>query len=372
MISKNLLTILSCQPNIYCRENGFKKKFPKEYNEILKINFPKNFKFSQKLYHYIHNDYDLKLGICKHCHNNRCFFISLFQGYRCYCCNKCAQSSTEIKQKVKNTLKKNYGVEVPLHSKDIKQKSEQTCQERYGCKNVFQNKKIQQKQQNTCQKRYGCKNVFQSEEIKEKSRQTCIYRYNVDNYAKTQECHQKMENTCQERYGKKFISSTTEWKKKIAQLSFKKWGVKSFLQTNEFKIKAYQTKKKNNSFHTSKIEEELYIWFMENNINALRQYKSDLYPFACDFYLPDYDLYIEIQGTWTHGGHPFDENNTEDIKKLNLWKSKNSNYYNNAIKIWTKRDVIKRNIANKNNLKYLEIFSINLSEISNIIHKYLI
>ena len=57
------------------------------------------------------------------------------------------------------------------------------------------------------------------------------------------------------------------------------------------------------------------------------------------------DLYIEIQGSWTHGKHAFNENNQDDIDKLNLWKSKNTKFYDNAIYTWTELDVKKRNIA---------------------------
>lgn len=100
-----------------------------------------------------------------------------------------------------------------------------------------------------------------------------------------------------------------------------------------------------------------------NNIKFIRQYKSSQYPFACDFYLTDYDTYIEIQGLWTHGGHPFDKNNQNDIDKLNFWKSKKSEYYKDAIKTWTIRDVQKRNIAKNNNLNYYEFFSCRVCDI---------
>ena len=127
----------------------------------------------------------------------------------------------------------------------------------------------------------------------------------------------------------------------------------------------YETRKKNKSFNTSKIEKDIEIYLNNNNIKYIRQYKSDLYPFNCDFYLFDYDLYIEIQGTWTHGKHPFDQYNVDDLKTLNIWKekSKKSNYYKTAIKVWTQSDVDKREVARKNNLNYLEIYSINFNVI---------
>ena len=125
---------------------------------------------------------------------------------------------------------------------------------------------------------------------------------------------------------------------------------------NSIVEKRYQTKRRNNSFNTSKIEIQLKQYLTENNINYIYQYKSKLYPFNCDFYFPYKDLYIEIQGNWTHGPHPFTDSE-EDKLLLEKWKSKNTKYYNNAINTWTIRDVNKRETAKQNNLNYLEIFS---------------
>lgn len=130
----------------------------------------------------------------------------------------------------------------------------------------------------------------------------------------------------------------------------------------EVRQKSYDTKKKNNSFNTSKIEEQLKDYLISHNINFKTQYKSDLYPFMCDFYFPDKDLYVEIQGSWTHGGKPYDSEDEDCIRQLELWKSKNTKYYDKAIETWTVRDVNKRNIAKINNLNLIEIFSIDLDE----------
>ena len=96
----------------------------------------------------------------------------------------------------------------------------------------------------------------------------------------------------------------------------------------------------------------------------INKYKSKLYPYNCDFYIPSLDLYIECNYHWTHGGHPFNENNIEDITILNLWKNKNLSYYDNAIQTWTVRDVNKRNTAKKNKLNFIEIW--NIEELNNI------
>lgn len=118
--------------------------------------------------------------------------------------------------------------------------------------------------------------------------------------------------------------------------------------------KQYLTKKKNNSFNKSKPEEEFYTYLLKENTNKtiFRQYKDERYPFYCDFYIKEDDLFIECNFHWTHGGHPFDKNNPLDIAQLNEWKQKaeTSKFYQAAIETWTIRDVKKKEIAAKNKL----------------------
>ena len=91
-----------------------------------------------------------------------------------------------------------------------------------------------------------------------------------------------------------------------------------------------------------------------------------------DYYLSDYDLYIEIQGNWTHGKHPFNKNDKDDLNIVELWKSKKSNYYNKAINDWTQKDPLKRETAKNNNLNYLEIFSNDIEIVIKTFEEYLL
>ena len=136
--------------------------------------------------------------------------------------------------------------------------------------------------------------------------------------------------------------------------------------------KAYDTRKKNGTLNISTIEQNISQYLKDLNINYISQYKSEKYPFHCDFYFPDYDLYVEIQAHWTHGKHPFDSLNKNDIELLNKWKTKcgirnngQVNQYVNGVNVWTHRDPLKRETAKNNNLNYLEIFSINVDECLN-------
>lgn len=124
--------------------------------------------------------------------------------------------------------------------------------------------------------------------------------------------------------------------------------------------KEYLSKKKNNSFNTSKAEEELYESLLKqfNEKTILRRYKEERYPFYCDFYIVEDDLFIELNAHWTHGGKPFNPDDIQCQEKLKIWqeKAKQSKFYENAIKTWTERDVKKQKTAKENHLNYKVIY----------------
>lgn len=147
-----------------------------------------------------------------------------------------------------------------------------------------------------------------------------------------------------------------------AKISASKTGKKMKKDVLKMKLsKEYLTRKKNNSFNTSKPENDLYEQLLRENENKTiyRNYKdADRYPFYCDFYIVEDDLFIELNAHWTHGGKPFDASDPECLSKLSEWveKSKTSKFYENAIQTWTVRDVEKRKCAEKNKLNYKVVY----------------
>ena len=194
---------------------------------------------------------------------------------------------------------------------------------------------------------------------------------------------QLLRETNNVKYGSDWIVTSSEFKEKSKNTCIEKYGVDNYRKSNiniekshskEAINKCICTKRKNKSLNASKIENEIYKLLIEKfgECDVIAQYKSKEYPFCCDFYIKSLDLYIECNFHWTHGFHPYNENSIEDVKKLDLWKSKGTNYYFNAINTWTIRDVNKRNTAKKNNLNYVELFSLDEAKkfIDNIIYNY--
>lgn len=121
------------------------------------------------------------------------------------------------------------------------------------------------------------------------------------------------------------------------------------------------THRKNNSFNTSKVENKGYVFLVDIFGDVKRNYKSDKYPFRCDYYIPKFDLYIELNASWTHGYMKYVEDDVLCKKQLAIWheKAKTSAYYKNAIVTWTIRDPMKRQIASNNKVNFKEFWNLN-------------
>ena len=246
-----------------------------------------------------------------------------------YCSMKCGANDKNVIQKRKDTSIKKYGVDNPMKSLDVQEKIKKTNIERYGVENAFASDIIKERIKHTCEIRYGVEHPTQLKATKVKMQETCKKRYGSTSYAKTQEFRD-------------FINDNK----------------------NSINAKQYNTKKKNNSFNVSSKEEQLFKLLLIQYPDVIRQYKSSDYPYPCDFYIPSLELYIELNGMWTHGKHPYDVQN--DAEKFNIWKDKSSSskFYITALEVWTKSDPVKRKTAADNNLNYLEIFNnIDLNKI---------
>lgn len=301
--------------------------------------------------------------VCPICGKRLSFMNGGISGqYRPTCGDKkCRQTNFE------NNLEKKYGVRNTFQLESAKKKCKETWLEKYGVDNPSKSKEIQDKIDKTCKERYGHRfklqfetNPFTWPEVKEKIKQTMLERYGVKSWVSTDyykenklnpfynpEVQEKCRQTRLEKRGVEYYSQTEEWKALWKDPEF----VKNKLE------KEYQTRKENHSYGpNSKQEAEIFEklktkWPKTEN----QHYDKELYPFKCDFYIPEIDTWIEYQGFYTHGDHPFDPQSEEDNKHLKYLYDKG---YELAIKTWTYTDPLKRATAEANNLKYLEFFTV--------------
>lgn len=208
------------------------------------------------------------------------------------------------------------------------------------------NPKVKAKYAENYQKKYGVDHIWASEYGRNKIKQTMIKKFGVENCLQSEIIKQKVKETNLERYG---VPCNLNFPEVIAKANSP--------EALDKKCHSRRGKKGISKIEKYMIEQLTSKGLVENK-DFYFQYRSNKYPFACDFYLIKSNTYIEINGYWMHGFHPFNELDEQDIKKLNRWKEKSahSDAYKHAIYIWTESDVLKRETAIQNNLKFIELY----------------
>ena len=259
------------------------------------------------------------------------------------------QTKRNKREKMKKTCLEKYGVEYSTQTKQMKEKSSKTKLERYGNeKYVNIEKRIK-----TNKEKYGGNAPLCDENVRNKMLETNIRKYGVYNVFQNEDVKSQIIETNIRKYGVQYPMMSKDIQNKV---DYAKAVEKQFL-----------SKQRNGTLHTSSHEEKIFEYLIEKYRNVKKQYTDNRYAnpksklkFKCDFYLVDYDLFIEYQGTYHHGGEPFDNNNELHIKKLSEWKERSENHinsdYKEAIRIWTIKDPLKRSVAKNNKLNYLEIW----------------
>lgn len=355
----------------------------KDYKEIKQMildrtSFYDKMKMRDRIYCILHDIHEKKLCKCGCGQVINNFEFNYIRGH----CNNCE----EVKLKKRNSYRSKTGYDNPSQNPEIKKKKEETCLKHFGVRSPGLDDNIK--------KKLSISNIIAQNdpELKERIRQTNIKKYGKEYYTQTDEYLKKWKEYNRATYGVDFYTQTEEFANSVRatcknktdeelqniikeriSTNNKKFGSDYYSQTNNFKDKykneefvkkilekQYKIKKKNHSFNISKPEDLIYERLVSkfSDVNVKRQYKSEKYPFACDFYIVNKDLYIEINFHWTHGFEPYDINKHTEM--LNEWinKSKTSDFYKNAINVWTIKDPLKRKTARDNNLNWIEFFDI--------------
>lgn len=313
-----------------------------------------------------------------------------------------------VREKREQTMIDNFG-SIESAKEYASRRQKECCLERYGVENVMFCAEFREKQ------KVSVNNYLSIEEnrehVQQKIRETKIKKYGslenaekerVAKLLRTLEEHpeinemrvKKIADTLQERYGdgvtsqfkrkdmieesliKKYGSIEEANKVKIDGMKrtcIERYGVDNYGKTKEhsdyikenhsmWQDKVFSTFRKNGTFNSSKAEDSFYQSLLPyfDSDDIVRQYRDEKrYPFNCDFYIKSLDLFIELNLHWTHGGKPFDPNDEECQNKLALWqeKAKTSNFYKNAIKVWTVSDNQKLLTATKGGLNYIAVYS---------------
>lgn len=269
-----------------------------------------------------------------------------------------------------------HGTDNPFKLDEYQEKAAQTREERYGARytlaegSVFADE-ARKKSKTTRYSRERYTRVLTSDEIAQRSARavkTSRSRYGVDHPSQTPDARAAQRQRA-EQYGK-------QWAEKARQTSIEMYGFPSWTMREESRREiskrmssarvqqwSLATKKRNATLATSSSEDALHELLVEYadqlGMTVVRQHRDeDRYPFAVDFYIPERDLFIELNGSWSHGGHWYESDREMDQKTVQTWrkKGKKSQYYLNALGTWTERDVRKREAARDAQLNYVTLW----------------
>ncbi len=221
--------------------------------------------------------------------------------------------------------------------------------------------------------KYGVEAAMQVKEFFDKGKQTKLEKYGDEYYCD----FDKMKKTINQKYGVDWYTQSEEFATQFKITCLNKYGVEHSSKVPTILNKVWESKKRNGTTKSSRLEEYCYDCLKEvfDIEDIERQYIEPRYPFHCDFYIKSLDLFIEVNGTWLHGEHEYNPLDKNDVNKLNKIKSKQKivngkrNQYFKAEEVWVLEDPHKKSVAKMNNLKYVTLY--NKKEIDNFI-RYII
>lgn len=357
-------------------------KSVKEISKLLNTTENK-IKYYLSMYNLINADFSTYTAKCKDYTEEQLYDLYITQ-------NKTIDELSKILGKSRAQTRRYlryYGIKKPKEK--WKSAEQRTIQTRFGC-SVSALPEVQKKVQETSLKRYGVKRYSQTDECKEKIKKNNLKKYGVESTSGLPEVKEKtkqtnlrkrgyeytmqdpsvrlkVEQTNLKRYGVKNVQSLPETREKIKQTNIKKYGVPNPMILPEFQEKMKKTLDKNGTWSTSKSEKQIKYLLTILYPNVKYQHRNEeKYPFNCDFYIPEIDTWIEYQGHQGHGRMKYDPNNKEHIDLINKWekraieieeKTNKKSKYRDYINTWTRRDPLKRETAKKNNLNWIEFFT---------------
>lgn len=270
----------------------------------------------------------------------------------------------DVCEKRKKTLEERYGVDNINAVPGVKEKIRDTNMQRYGGASPFSSADVRAKARETVIRNYGVDNVSRNPVIMAKQRQSMKRKYGVEYPLQSDIIYNKVRQTCMDRYDSVSPLSSSVVRQKIKHTVYDKYGVDNVAKALAVQNKIQTTKRQNGTFNTSNSEDNLYdmLCSVFGKDDVIRQYSSDLYPFACDFYIKSRDMYIELNAHWSHGGHWYNIKNDDTV--LCEWKDKHTEYYDNAVNVWSRKDVLKRQTAMRNNLNYVVFWDYKLRDAS--------
>lgn len=167
-----------------------------------------------------------------------------------------------------------------------------------------------EKYRETCLNKYGVTNTSKLSQTHEKIKSTNLKRYGVESFTKLESFKENHKLRMLEKYGVDSFSKTEEWLEKQKQTSLEKFGVENASQCPEIFSKQQKGRFEILQFRDTQLSHQgsFELDFLEKYYDKFEIIKGPIieYEFGgskrqyfSDFYLPQFNLIIEIKSTYT-------------------------------------------------------------------------
>jgi len=250
---------------------------------------------------------DNEIASTPHCINQNCNNEVKWKaghGYQTFCSRKCSAQNESIKQQKKNTCEQKYGVSNPSKNTEIKQKIKDTTNKRFGVDHPLQNDDIMTKTKNTNIAKYGVSSYSQTAKFKE--------LVSGDSNPNRQRFSQ---DTLDILNSKSKFNSLADGKS-IYELSdaLEKFDISTLRKY----IHQYDS---NVLLRRSQLEHEMADFLNDLDVKFIQNERNIISPQELDFYLPDHNIAIEMNGIYWHS----EKFISDKFYHYNKWKSCHDN-----------------------------------------------
>lgn len=287
------------------REDVLKNKEPKIYNELKKFINDNNLyllPFKQQVWHFIHNDKDIKK--CLNCGDDVKFKDSISKGYRSFCSMKCTNESDITQKRAVDKVREKFGVDYfPQHESHIL-KVKETKLKRYGDENYNNITKTLK----TKEEIHGFKNYNNSNKNKITTRDNLLIRldlktsdklikYDIEDSNITLNC-----SSCGSDY--EIYNTLFNYR---TEINIKPCTICNPINSSD-------------SFHQKELAD--FIISLLPNENVIQETKKIIPPLELDIYIENKKLAIEFDGLYWHSNKFLDSkyhlNKTNQCRALDI------------------------------------------------------
>lgn len=235
------------------------------------------------------------------------------------CSKRCASRLPDrIKSRLEKTVKTNlkkYGVKWSSQDPVIREKQKKTCRKKYGVDSPLQSDQVRSQIKDSLLERHGVTTPFLSTNIQEKARETWRQKYGADNPSKNKEVQNKIASSIRKKYGANTYAEAVNLSQEALLVLSDKDQVESYLQQYGNVLAASKIGIDVTSFYrrlrslglehyinrrSSQAESIIAATLDKLGLFYERNSRRIIPPKEVDFYLPEYNLAIEVNGIYWH------------------------------------------------------------------------